>query len=455
MKTKICSNKTEGQVLLVCVGIAAVLGISLAAIFSYTSNQFTAVARSQAWNESLVIAEAGVEDAMQFINKHSNTSTPGSSWYTSASADNWTNISANVYYVRRYIGLNYYDAYITNSNPVQPAIRVRGVKPWRHSTGGDNEVDRTVVVTTGSGSLFQGGVLAKGGITLNGNVVIDSYNSQNTNYSTGGQYNPAKRKDGGNIATVDSNIVATVSVGGSVDVFGKVYTGPDDGFSVVGGGTVGSLAWNATNTGVESGWSQNTLNMSIPDAQLPPGGTWSSLPTKTTYTLNGTNYPNSYLLTGSGNGQYMSSSSLGLSSSEKILIQGNVKLHMNAALSLSGNSQILIGTNSSLTIYASSSLDFSGGGVANGAGYATNLMIYGQTNNTSIKLAGGSQFIGVIYAPYAAYTQVGGGSTDLNFCGSIVANTVKLSGKSQIHYDESLLAAPAGPTYYVRSWKEL
>ena len=104
MKTNVRSIKTEGQVLLVCVGIAAVLGISLAAIFSYTSNQFTAVARSQSWNESLVLAEAGVEDAMQFINKYSNTSTPGSSWYTTAAGDNWSSPAANVYYVRRYIG---------------------------------------------------------------------------------------------------------------------------------------------------------------------------------------------------------------------------------------------------------------------------------------------------------------------------------------------------------------
>lgn len=118
------------------------------------------------------------------------------------------------------------------------------------------------------------------------------------------------------------------------------------------------------------------------------------------------------------------------------------------------NSQIIIGTNSSLTIYASSSLDFSGGGVANGTGYATNLTVFGQTNNTSIMVAGGSQFIGVIYAPYANYSQVGGGSSVMNFSGSTVANTVTLSGHSQIHYDESLVATPAGPTYYVTSWKE-
>ena len=451
MKTNVRSIKTEGQVLLVCVGIAAVLGISLAAIFSYTSKQFTAAARSQSWNESLVLAEAGVEDAMQFINKYSNTSTPGSSWYTTAAGDNWSSPVANVYYVRRYIGTNYYDAYITNSNPSQPTIRVTGVKQWNLSSGGDSLVDRTVVVATGSSSLFQGGVLSKGGITLNGNVRIDSYNSQDPLYSTNGQYIASKSKDGGNIATVDSNITATVTVGGSVDVYGKVYTGPGDTITLNGGATVGSMAWNTTNSGAQPGWTQSDLNIAIPDAQTPPFSTGLGLPSKTTYTLNGTNYLNSYLLTA---GNYKTTSNVGLTSSEKILVQGNVKLHLVGNLSMAGNSQILIGTNSSLTIYASSSLDFSGGGVANGSGFATNLTVYGQTNCTSIKVAGGSQFIGTIYAPQAAYSQVGGGSTDLNFCGSVVANTVTLSGNSQIHYDESLIGTPVGPTYYVTSWKE-
>lgn len=451
MNTKARSITTEGNVLLVCVGVAAVLGISLTAIFSYTGNQFTAVARSQSWNESLVVAEAGVEDAMQFINKHSNTSTPGPNWYLTASADNWTNIGANVYRTRRFLGSNYYDAFISNSTPANPTIRVTGYKPWRRHYGGDSLVDRTVVVTTRTGSLFQGGVLSKGGITLNGNVLIDSFNSQDPLYSTNGQYIASRRKDGGNIATVDSNIVATVSVGGNVDVFGKVFTGPDDSISIVGGGTVGSLSWNATNSGIQSGWTNNTLNISIPNAEAPTFTTGLGLPSSGNNILNGTNYSNSHMLT---SGNYKFDSNVSLNSDRKILIQGNVKLHMNANLSLTANSRILIGTNSSLTIYASGSLSFNGQGVANGSGYATNLTVFGQTNCTSISVGGGSQFVGVIYAPYANYTQNGGGSSSMNFCGSIVANTVTLSGHSEIHYDESLAATPAGPTYYVSSWKE-
>ena len=440
MKTKICPIKTQGQVLLVCVGIAAVLGISLAAIFSYTSNQFVAVARSQSWNESLVMAEAGIEDGMQLINKYSNTSTPGSSWNTTTAADNWSSPAANVYYVRRFINSNYYDVYITNSNPLQPVIRSTGIKQWRLSSGGDSLVDRTVIVTTRTGSLFQGGVLSKGGITLNGNVLIDSFNSQDPLYSTNGQYIPSRHKDGGNIATVDSNITATVTVGGSVDVFGKVYTGPGDTITVNGGGTIGSLGWNTTNSGIQPGWTQSDLNLAIPDAEVP-GFIGLPLPPK----VGGV-----YLLL---NGNY-TVASLSMNSSDKILIQGNVKLHFTGNFSMTASSQIIITNNSSLKIYASGSLDFSGGGVANRTGYATNLTVFGQTNNTSIKVAGGAEFVGVIYAPYANYTQSGGGSTAMNFNGSVVANTVTLSGKSQIHYDESLVGTPVGPTFYVTSWKE-
>jgi hypothetical protein len=371
------SKKVSGQVLLVCLGIATVLGISLAGIFAYTSNQYAAVARSQAWNESLVLAEAGIEDGLQLINKNSNTGVAGTAWTATAAADNWTVLAGNVYHVRRYINSNYYDVYITNSNPNQPIIRSTGVKSWLTTfNGGKGNISRTVVIETASGSLFQAGLLAKGGITLNGNVVIDSFNSQNPTNSTNGKYDPTKRKDAGNVATVDSNIVATITVGGSVDVYGKIYTGTGDSISVLGGGSVGSLTWvNSGSSGIQSGWSQTDLNIAIPDAETPGFTTGLGFPSKTTYSLNGTNYSNSYLLTA---GNYKQSSAVSLSSSEKILVQGNVKLHMNAMLKLSGNSQILIGTNSSLTIYASSTLDFSGGGVANGTGYATNLTVYGQ-----------------------------------------------------------------------------
>ena len=446
MKILIRSIKTNGQALLLCLGITVVLGISLVGIFSYTTNQLSAVARSQSWNESLVLAEAGIEDALQEINKYSNTSTPGSIWNTTSATDYWLPLGGNVYYVRRYINSDYYDVYITNS-PTAPAIRSQGVKVTGNSFNRRN-LTRTVWVQTKSASLFQAGLLAKNGITLNGNVVIDSFDSQNLLYSTNGQYIASKRKDGGNVATVVSNMNFAVSVGGSVQVFGKLYTGPGDTIKLVGGGSVGV---NGGSAGIQSNWSQHDLNISIPDAPLPPTG-GLSLPTKGSNTFQGASQNNSYLLT-SGNYQ---TAALTLGSSDKILVTGNVKLYLNGNFSMSGgNSQIVVGTNASLTIYAGGTLSIGGNGAANMTGYATNLTVYGLTNNTSITLGGNAGFTGVIYAPHAAFTFNGGGSTPLDVMGSVVADSITMNGKSQTHYDESLVKLPVGASYVVTAWKEL
>ena len=292
-------------------------------------------------------------------------------------------------------------------------------------------------------------LIARTNITMSGNIVVDSFDSSDPNYSTNGYYISSRRKDGGDIVLTDnstnSSIVLSVSLGGSLDVFGKIYIGSNcpsvqipTNFTAI-----GSLVWIATNSGVEPGWMVTYEGGYLSNAPSPPFSTGLPLPTKTVNTLDGIFYANSYLLT---SGNYKQISNVSLTSSDKILVQGNVKLHVQGNLSLAGNSQIRIGTNSSLTIYASSSLDFSGGGVANGTGRATNLTIYGQNTCTNIKVAGGSEFTGVIYAPFADYKQVAGGATPLNFSGNIVANTATLSGKSQIHYDESLPPITLFPT---------
>jgi hypothetical protein len=144
-----------------------------------------------------------------------------------------------------------------------------------------------------------------------------------------------------------------------------------------------------------------------------------------------------------------------LSSSEKILVQGNVKLYVPGDFRMSGSSQIIIGTNSSLTFYAGGNVDLGGSGVMNRTGNATNLTINGLASCTSIKYTGSSDFSGTIYAPYAYVELTGGGSTDLHFSGSVVAGSIKVSGHTQVHYDESLLQLPSGPHYYASSWREI
>jgi hypothetical protein len=204
---------------------------------------------------------------------------------------------------------------------------------------------------------------------------------------------------------------------------------------------------------LEPGYSQNDLNIYIPDAPAPPTG-GLPLPSRTTNPFQGTSYGNSYLLTDSGSGNYQASS-IQLSSSEKILVKGHVKLYVTGNFKMSGQSQIIVGTNSSLTFYGGGSIDLSGGGMVNRTGSATNVTFNGLTTCTSIQFTGGSDFIGTIYAPQAAFKMSGGGNNIYNFVGSAVAGSINLNGKYQVHYDESLIQVPAGQHYYVTSWREI
>ena len=116
MKLRTNQNAGEcGSVLLVSLGTALIIGATLASYLLLVQNQSASVARSQVWNDTMVVTEAGIEDALQLVNKHAATpNLPG--WTNDAAADNWS-IVGNVYSVRRYIGGQtnvYYDAYITN-----------------------------------------------------------------------------------------------------------------------------------------------------------------------------------------------------------------------------------------------------------------------------------------------------------------------------------------------------
>jgi hypothetical protein len=243
-------------------------------------------------------------------------------------------------------------------------------------------------------------------------------------------------------------VVNAVAVGGSVDVFGEIYTGPGDTIKLVGGAQVGSLAWiNGGSTGIQTNWRHSDLNVAIPDAPTQPSG-GSILPSKTSNTFQGTTYGNSYYLNG---GNYQNIGALSLSSSETILISGNVNLYVSGNIKLVGSSQIIVGTNSSLKIFAAADVDLAGGGALNKTGFATNLTVYGLNTSTSVSYTGGAAFVCTIYAPFADVKLSGGGY----MVGSVVGNSITTSGTYAVHYDESLVQQPAGPVFYASAWREL
>ena len=274
-------------------------------------------------------------------------------------------------------------------------------------------------------------ILAKGEIVLNGGVLIDSFNSLDPARSTNGRYDPAKRKDSGDIAST-SDSVRTITETGSGKVYGHVATGPNGTVVTTGNASMGSMAWvDGGNRGVQPGWYTNNLNVSIPDVQLP-GVNFVSMPA-TGGTVNGTNY--TYVLNA---GNYRRSSSFTMSGSQKMAIRGRVVLYFTGSFHISGSAFVYITPGSSLTLYLAGDSQLSGGGIVNGTGFATNCAYFGLPSCVNIDNTGSSDFTGTIYAPQADVKLSGGGSAVANFVGAVVAKSVTMTGNYRFHYDESL-----------------
>ena len=99
-------SSNSGSVLLVTLMLSAIIGMTLGGYLIMVLSQNRSVVRSQTWNSSIAMTEAGVEDALQLLNKYSSTFDQITNWPAAAWYDNWSVVSANVYYVRRYIGEN-------------------------------------------------------------------------------------------------------------------------------------------------------------------------------------------------------------------------------------------------------------------------------------------------------------------------------------------------------------
>ena len=271
-------------------------------------------------------------------------------------------------------------------------------------------------------------VLARQKVTLSGTMLIDSFNSLDPNHSTNGQYDPAKRQDGGDVASV-SDTVTVITDTGNTSVYGHLLTGPSGSVSISGNASVGSLAWvNGGNRGIQPGWYSNNFSAVIPDVSLP-GLTFTTLK-KTPGQVNGTNY--NYVLT---TGNYVSAN---FSLSGSMCINGDVVLYFPSGLSITGQGFIYIAPGAKLTIYLGAPASLSGGGIVNGTGLAANCACFGLPSCSGFQYSGSSSFVGFLYAPEAAVTLSGGGSQILNFVGSLVANTARISGSCEFHFDQAL-----------------
>ena len=492
IKNSITSGKQGGSTLFIAVIVTGLVGFVLAAYLTLLGAQNTSNMRSQSWNATIPIIEAGIEDALTHLNSHGATD---------LACDNWTK-SGSLYWMQRSIGPNYYIVTISNwvagSSNTAPVIDSRGFinTPVLVSSAGGplfadsagspssgvGYVGRGVRVTCAANYMFAKGLVARDSIDMHGNnIQTDSFDSGNPRYSTNGLYFAGLDNTNGNVA-VNSSILNSLNVG-NANILGTVSTGPNGSVAIGPNGVVGDFAWQASHVGIEPGFSRNDMNVSFPEVQVPfqggttpSGGTITVVKTNAAITSSQTfpaagtyaNLTTRLVTTGpqTGRGTWydynavtstptyfdyiLSTDNYTLANlSGAMYVSGNAVLYVTSSANLSG---IVIKPGASLKIYSAAPSVTLGG---NDNGIAANFRYYGLPANTSLTIGGNGDFTGTVYAPSAALTMNGGGNNTIDFMGASVTKSVTMNGHFNFHYDEALGRLSDGGTYVVTSWNEL
>jgi Tfp pilus assembly protein PilX len=427
---KIRASNEQGSVLLAALVILGLLALTLLATLNMVSTQRTITARAQEWNLAIPMAEAGVEDAMAHLN-YTGTTNLGS--------DGWT-LTTNGYLRTNTLSAGYYSTTIsTDSAPiiVSQGYIFDGLK--------SNYLMRTVQVQTKVGSQFPDALLSKGPISMSGVPVIDSFNSTNALYSTGGKYDPAKAEANANVASLKSG-AGVINVNDAL-IYGYVDTTPS-GTVAINQGIVGDTAFVNTSgnaTKIEPNHNIADVNTIVPDVVLP---VFSPAPTGwTAITINGTNYDAGVLQ----GGNYSTNGNFAITGSHKMCVTAPSTLYVSNSFSVANSGYIYIASGASLTLYVGGpNCAISGAGIINSGLTSANCTIRCLPGCTNVTVAGSAGYVGTLYAPEATCTFSGGTAS----AGAFVGAAFVLTGSGAVHYDEAL-GGPTGYKYLVTGWQEL
>lgn len=492
-------RSTAGGAILYTIIVTGIAAITMACYLRLVQNEFVTVARSQTWNNALVMAESGIEEGLALINKYEQTTNVLTDWTkTAASQDHWTALSANVFTVTRTNdNYGYYTVYVTNiydsvNSNYTPAILSIGTVFWQGSDmsfGGS--ATRKVLVQTSGDASASGGMTAQYTIDFNGNnVTVDSYNSADP---TASLWHTNWFYMGHNFGTYSSAYrTANVVVGtdgqllnaGNGNVYGYVNTGPGGTVSINNNGTVGDLNWigpdpsHPYNNGIQKGHQRDDMNISFPDVVAPSPGSWRSVPLpsdpfiviggvtnyytqvkgKWGYTIGGNQY--SLIITNiAGNPgtptnkiYYEYSSTLNQS---LFIDASNVVLYLPSGANLGSGDNLTLNTNANVEIYSGSAFSTKNGLVNNLYQYAVALSLNGTTNCTSIDFGGNANLTVNLYAPEAEVDFNGSGSSTYDVCGSMKVKQIKVNGHYNFHFDEVLKEITPPTRYLPTVWQEV
>ena len=379
-------------------------------------------------NSALNLAEAGADDAFWALN-----------------ADDWTGWAVSgIYAVKRSstfdLGSNKTGIYSTvvENYTTSPTVYIEG----RVNTPAGDESSKQLKLELTRRSLFANGMVSKNSLLLASGVKLDSYDSSK------GPYDAFLNR------TDNMSVASPSTADGAIDV----KNAESYGYVGTGGGTAtfgtGSKVYGVDTPPeilIDPDRVTSDFNADFPDIDPPAmSSPATSLPaavgnTITIGTSGTASSPEEYHL-----------SSLSLGSNDILLIEGPVVLKVDNDIQTTGSSEIQISSAGSAAIFVNGNASFGGGGIINSTQAPSSFVIYSTSTDTSseIKLTGNASLYASIYAPNSTIDL--GGSMEA--FGSLIGNSIEMSGSGDFHYDEQLASffdLYTSPAYQMDTWREL
>jgi hypothetical protein len=444
LSTNQTGRSTNGSAITVAAVSAGVLSILVAGFLTYITNEQILNLRSHRWTHALHLAEGASEIGFAEFNYQYFLGGNGFQ-----SARGWNSLGGGAYSktvsnLTDTTGRVAGDYTVIVSGVGSSSPHILGVGTCDNPSYGGVSVTRAVKVVLASSSRFPVGLMSKNNINMNGNnFYSDSFDSTDSTKSTNGEYDSAKKQPNGDVAS-NSGLTNTVSIG-NAEVYGSVWTGPEDTVSIGPNGSVGptfdsSARADTVAEGIANGWIRSDFSADVPNVSLPsdfsPSSSLGNINTAITIT----------------SGDY-TVTSIGLTGNGKVLTvsTGTVRLHVTGNVNVSGLGEIIILNGAHLEVYVAGSVSIAGNGVvnANTTPLAIDNQWFGLSSSTSWSIAGNGEWIGTIYAPQADLSVSGNGTLS----GAVVANSLTLGGNAAFHYDESLESLGGSVGYVIASWQ--
>lgn len=289
-------------------------------------------------------------------------------------------------------------------------------------------------------------LLARDEIDMNNpNIFLASYDSSDPNQSTNGQYDADKYVGRfANIAAIGGIIDA-----GNATVWGRAATN---------GGDIENSDNIQGNYDDDPDRLRKDFDMELLPVKAPTitgtpveiEGDWTI---QADYESNAPTYALVSAIKLSGGGTLeIKGDPTGKDTTVIMLVEGDIDVK--------GNGEIKIGAGVHLRLFLKGDADFSGNGISNPEpNTPANLQIYGLDRPADdpvgdIKIAGTASFTGTVYAPNYDIAIVGGGTEDSSVSGAFVGRNIRMTGVSQVYYDEDLASEGLVIGYRIASWFE-